>query len=320
MTSVPKKYRDRVDVEDAKPVESSPAIIPNENNSPVAEAKPAEPSPAVEKNPVEQAALKKRLEEMERAQKMGAAQAQPQPQPRAEPIAIDEPQRQQPQQPQSVEQIIATSGLPALVQNWLRQHPDLITDPAKNAQLQKAHHIAEYLTGGDVETPYYLQRLEETLGYRPKSNGNGAAQQPAVQPTSDHSRGQAYRPTQAAPVRQQQYAAPVSAPPTRENYSMSTGKPRNARVPLTEDERQIARNSGISDAEYERQKDRMNAMKVAGYIQDGRLQAIRYRESDASPTWPRSQILGAGERHDSGTIRQALIESIASERKWLSAT
>src|SRR5205807_3335031 len=137
----------------------------------------------------EQAALKKRLEEMNRAQEM--AQAQPQPQPRVEPIAIDEPQRQQPQQqPQSVEQIIASSGLPAIVQNWLRQHPDLITDPAKNAQLQKAHHIAEYLTGGDVETPFYLQRLEETLGWRPKSNGNGAAQQSAVQPTSDHSRGQ----------------------------------------------------------------------------------------------------------------------------------
>src|SRR2546430_3823245 len=203
MTSVPKKYRDRIDVEDAKPVVAEPPLPAAETKP--AETKPAEPSPAVEtKSPVEDAALRKRREEMNRAQEL--ARGQPQPQPRAEPIAIEpEPQRQQPQQqPQSVEQIIAASGLPALVQNWLRQHPDLITDRAKNAQLQKAHHIAEYLTGGDVGTPYYLQRLEETLGWRPKSNGNGAAQQSAVQPTSDHSRGQAYRPTQAAPVRQQQ--------------------------------------------------------------------------------------------------------------------
>jgi hypothetical protein len=271
MTSVPKKYRDRIDVEEAKPVVAEPP--PPAAETKPAETKPAEPSPAVEKNPVEQAALKKRLEEMERAQKMGAAQAQPQPQPRTGPIAIDEPQRQQPQQqPQSVEQIIQSSGLPALVQEWLRRHPDLITDPAKNAQLQKAHHITEYLTGGDVETPYYLQRLEETLGWRPKSNGNGAAQQQrVVQPPAQPAAQPPPQPRPAAPpVRQQQYAPPVSAPPTRETLSMATGKPRNARVPLTEDERQIARNSGISDAEYERQKDRMNAMKVAGYIQDGR--------------------------------------------------
>src|SRR6266446_6736179 len=138
MTSVPRKYRDRIYAEDAKPVVAEPPPSAAETKP---ETKPAEKP--VEKNPVEEAALLKRLQEMKRASE-AAAQAQPQPQPRVEPIAIeDEPK--QPQQ-QSVEQIIQSSGLPPVVQNWLRQHPDLITDPAKNAQLQKAHHIAEHLT------------------------------------------------------------------------------------------------------------------------------------------------------------------------------
>src|SRR2546430_7973921 len=120
MTSVPKKYRDRIESAEA-PAVATPQATAVEPSSSAAAAKPAE-QPAVEtKSPVEDAALRKRLEEMNRAQEL--ARGQPQPQPRTEPIAIEpEPQRQQPQQqPQSVEQIIQSSGLPALVQEWLRR-------------------------------------------------------------------------------------------------------------------------------------------------------------------------------------------------------
>src|SRR2546430_1922269 len=141
-------------------------------------------------------------------------------------------------------------------------------EPSSSAAAAKPAEQPAVETKSPVGDAALRKRLEETLGYRPKSNGNDAAQQRVVQPTAQPAQP-TYRPTQAAPVRQQQYAAPVSAPPTRETLSMATGRPRNSRVPLTEDERQIARNSGISDDEYERQKDRMIAMKVAGYI-DGR--------------------------------------------------
>jgi hypothetical protein len=261
MTSIPRKYRDRVDVEDAKPVVAEPPPLSAAETKPAETPKPAEKP--VEKNPVEEAALKARLAEMERAQKMAGAQPQ-QPQ-RAEPLAIeDEPK------PPSTEQIIANSGLPERMKAWLRAHPEYILDQAKNVQLHKMHTVAEYEAGGEWSDGFF-QRLDHfhLHGFKqPSLNGNGAAHQSAVQQPR-----QAYRPTQAAapPVRQQQYSGPpVSAPPTRETLSMATGRSVNRRVPLTEDERQIARSSGISDAEYEQQKDKMNAMKVAGYLQDGR--------------------------------------------------
>jgi hypothetical protein len=51
---------------------------------------------------------------------------------------------------------------------------------------------------------------------------------------------------------------------------MRTGHPVSRREPLTDDERQIARNTGISDEEYQRQKEKLQRLKREGVIQDGR--------------------------------------------------
>jgi hypothetical protein len=62
----------------------------------------------------------------------------------------------------------------------------------------------------------------------------------------------------------------MSAPPSREPASMSTGRPASRRVPLTAEQLEMAKASGITAEEYERQLIRMNQMKAAGALDDRR--------------------------------------------------
>jgi hypothetical protein len=48
------------------------------------------------------------------------------------------------QQPVTMEQIIADAQIPERAKNWLRQHPEYMIDPVKNARITKMHHVAEY--------------------------------------------------------------------------------------------------------------------------------------------------------------------------------
>lgn len=159
-----------------------------------------------------------------------------------------QPQQQQRPQPQNVEQAIADSGLPERAKTWLRAHPEYLQDPSKNQKLQSAHGLAY---DGDFSDRYF-NKMEELLDI--KSAGNGSA--PSVeQPKS------------------RQSAAPVSAPPTREAPSMSTGRtPHPTKVTLSADEREvastIAQSRNITQAEAERefakQKLRMMEEKKQG--------------------------------------------------------
>jgi hypothetical protein len=217
---------------------------------PPAEIKPVEP-PAVENavRAAESSALKARLAEMENAEGMVREAIQQQPQYAAEPIAIEqEPQ----EQPLTVEQIILSSGLPKRAQDWLLQHPEYVTDLAKNAQLQKLHHVAEY-QAGDAFTDMYYERLDRLLGLKPETNG--AAQPVHRQPVR-----------QSAPVRQQ-LAVPVSAPPHRDVPSLATGRSTNVRRPLTAEQREAARFSGISEREYQEQLEKYEFQKSTGMHQ-----------------------------------------------------
>src|SRR5215475_6018675 len=58
---------------------------------------------------------------------------------------------------------------------------------------------------------------------------------------------------------------PISAPPTRDVPSFSTGRPVSD-MRLTADEAQIARSLGITAEEYLAQKKRMHQLKAAGVI------------------------------------------------------
>jgi hypothetical protein len=140
---------------------------------------------------------------------------------------------------------------------------------------QPPPRAAEPQTGEEM-TPVYYDRMEQMLGLRqqppvgaegrPQSNGNGQVEsRPSAPPRNeappDHSRGQAPR---------RAMAAPVSAPPTREVPSMTTGRAPRHRAPLTADELQIAQQCGQTPEEYQQQKEKMQHLKQIGAIQDGR--------------------------------------------------
>jgi hypothetical protein len=264
MASLHRKYQDRIEVgprQEAPPVASPPAVTAAELPEPAADA--GKPPPTVEtESPAEKAgkdALRQRLQEMERAETL-TRQAQQPPQ-------HAEPQEPQQQEPPSLEDYIA--HLPPRVQGWYRKHPELATNPERAAQVQYCHHVARREVGSEFDDPYY-DRMESMLGLRqqppvgaegrPQSNGNGQTQhRPAAPP-----------PRNEAPPPRRAMSAPVSAPPTREVPSMSTGRAPRHRAPLTADELHIAQQCGQTPEQYQEQKEKMLHLKQIGAIQDGR--------------------------------------------------
>ncbi len=152
---------------------------------------------------------------------------------RQQPQRQQQPQQPQQQQPMTAEQIIANSELPSRAKDWLRKHSDYVTDPAKNAKLQKLHNVAEYQSGGEW-TDAYFDRMDVLLGFKPEKT-NGAGTQPNIR-----------------------QSAPVSAPISREAPSMTTGRaPTPTKVTLDRHQRevaaQIAQSRNISQAEAEKE-------------------------------------------------------------------
>jgi hypothetical protein len=237
---------------DAPPV----TTMPNETAAqppPAVDAKPPE-QPTVEPSAADQAAqsaLKARLQEMEQAERI-TREAVSHPQLATEP--------QEPQAP-TTEQILAASALPERAKNWLRQRPEYVTDPIKNARLVKMHNVAEYQAGGEF-TDSYFDRMEILLGLKQEAQPRQIQERPATQ--------QGNGAQHSSPARQQQRSVPMSAPPTRDVPSMSSGRPQSHRAPLTQAEHDIARSCGISPQEYAEQKEKMERMKAAGALQDGR--------------------------------------------------
>jgi hypothetical protein len=217
--------------------------------APLPEAiKTASPADEAGKNAIQQ-----RLSEMDNARRLSQ---QPQQSTESEPLAVgDEPQQL------TVEQAISASGLPQRMQQWLREHSEFVTDPAKNAQLQKLHNVAEYQAGGEW-TPLFFERLDELAGFKqPQPNGNGSAQRQAMP---------APRPT-PAPVRQQAPAVSYSAPPHRDVPTMRTGRSPSARTPLTQDELEVARSSGMTPEQYAKAKRMLTEQERIGpRARDGR--------------------------------------------------
>jgi hypothetical protein len=256
MASLRKRYADRIEASprwDEPPVTTAPteaAKLPE----PVTEPKP--PEPIVETSPAEEAgkaALRQRLEEMNRADQLQRQAAQQPPHAAAPPE----------QQPPTFEETIA--HLPERVQRWYRGNPEFLTDPEKAAQIQYAHHVARREVGEEGTEPYFA-RMEAMLGIAPRANGQ-AQHRPG--PIESRPTVTAPAPRHEAPPRQQQrQSAPVSAPPSREPASMSTGRPMTRRAPLTEAQREAARFSGISEQEYANKLELMERLRSAGQLDD----------------------------------------------------
>jgi len=244
MASIRKRYADRVD---APPVTAPPtgaAKLPD----PVVDAKPPE-MPATE-SPVDKAAkdaiaLQLRLREMERAEQLNREAVQQPP-----PQAAEPPQQQ--------------SAMPAHIEKWLAEHPQYCDRNDQIAQteisLATMKATRDGLTWNDDE---FLPSIERYLGIAPRSNGH-AEQRPIERPAP----APAAPPRYAAPPRQQRSTAPVSAPPSRDVPSFSTGRPQGGPVRLTPAQQEAARFSGISEQEYARQLVKMERMKASGEIDD----------------------------------------------------
>jgi hypothetical protein len=217
---------------------------------PVADTQQPEPIEKTESaaDAAAKSALRQRLAEMERAEQF----TRQSPQQAQQPLANEPPQ----QQPQSI---------PPNVQEWVNAHPDYFKDPVKAAELQLA--AAKCARAGlNWDHADFVPTVERYLGLA--SAGNGHAQERPA----EIERPPAAPVQRPAPVqRRQQYSGPpVSAPPTREAPSMATGRPVSARRPLTPEQREAARFSGVSEQKYQEQLEQMERLKAAGVLQDGR--------------------------------------------------
>jgi hypothetical protein len=239
MVSARRKYPGVAD-HTTEPVTTAPvsevAKAPDavEAPQPVEELEP-KPSPA---EAAASSAIQQRLEETKRAQHLVREQAA---QYAAEPETP-------PQMDERDQFEAAIQHLPPRIQTWYRNDPSWLTDPERNARLNYVHHVAVRETGG-VGTPEYFDRMEHMMGLREKS----------PEPSPERSR------TSAPAPRQQ--SAPVSAPPSRESASMSTGRPVG-RVSLTREESDLARSLGLTSQQYLDGKARMLREKSGGFHRD----------------------------------------------------
>src|SRR5262245_58085448 len=248
MASVRRKYQSQLAAKDESPVASTPQVAAE----PPPVAADATPPPPIEtKSPAEEAgkaALRQRLQEMERAEEINRE---------------DVHQQQQPQQQQQ------PPAMPAAVEKWLIEHPEY-TDP--NDHVAQAEIYTATLKcsrdGKDWDQPDFIPTLERHLGIAPAGNGR-VESKPTVQRVNDaeqrHSAPPPPAPRASTPPPRQ--SVPMSAPPTRDVPSMTTGRAHSHRAPLTADELQIAASSGQTPEQYQQQKERLQRLKQAGAIQ-----------------------------------------------------
>src|SRR5262245_43003029 len=182
--------------------DDGPPVLP----PPVTDAKVPD---AVESKPIEQretespvdaaasTAIKERLAEMERAEQLTRQQQQPSQ-------YASEP----PQQPE----------IPDHVKKWIDAHPQYFNDDIARMELDVAIRkcIRDRLTWNDDN---FIPNVERYLGIAPATNGQIERHKNIVHNENDipppRPSAPPREPMRASP-RQQQYSAPVSAPPTRE--------------------------------------------------------------------------------------------------------
>lgn len=155
-----------------------------------------------------------------------------------------ERRKNQPQQQnQTPEQFI--DQMPSLLpsqRDWLKAHTELVVNTNKNLRLQGAHAEAVDLNL-QPGTQKYFDHLETRLGYK--------------KPDADDEDDEV-----------DERAQIVSAPPSKQSTSPSTGRQANTtRITLTPEQREIARMSGISEIEYARGLQKLNDLKSNGGYQ-----------------------------------------------------
>ena len=150
----------------------------------------------------------------------------------------DQPTQQRPTVDQYIDQL--PNLLPSQ-RDWLRAHPDSLTDQRKNLKLQGAHVDAED-QGLRPGTQKYFTFLEERLGYKePAEEDDDVNNEDEPKPSA-------------------------SAPPSRNATNPGTGRSTSTRITLTPEQREIARLSGVDEITYAKNLQKMNDMKAQGLI------------------------------------------------------
>lgn len=166
--------------------------------------------------------------------------------------AQPEPQRAAPT-PVGLEQQIAT--LPDDAKNWLRKHPEFMSDNAKNKKISAAHIYLTENKGISAFTPAYFDALDTEFGFKTAA---------PVEPER-----------QAQPQRR---SMPVTAPVSRDVPTASGVRAPSSKMHLSAEERAIARSAFTA-------KDMSNEQKELLYAQNKRkLEKMR-----ANGQYPQSE-------------------------------
>lgn len=124
---------------------------------------------------------------------------------------------------------------------WIREHRDVVTDPAKSRRLSAAHNAAVDIEGLELDSDSYFSYIEQVMGYR----------QPEMQREDP------------APVQRHQPRVIASAPSS--SQSTPASGMRGNSITLTPAERETARAIGMTDKEY--------AINKMALIKEGKMSA-----------------------------------------------
>src|SRR5262249_36969593 len=236
MASLRKRYRpESANADREFPVQTAPSVAPAAEPPPVSEKQEPElPERLVESDPVKEAeqsaiSLQQRRKDMERAETLAS-----------EALTLQQRMAAEAQQQRR------TPEVPAHVQAWISAHPEYFNDQVKLAELQLA--TAKCARDGlGWEDPEFVPAVERHLGLKQEArlNGNGHDRPPPMSAPTP-------APAPRNPPRQQTYGGPpVSAPPTRDVPSWTSGRPASQPTRLTAEEVELARGLGISLEEYQ---------------------------------------------------------------------
>jgi len=147
--------------------------------------------------------------------------------------------------PPDFEQKVASLGVPDNAKSWLRQHPELVNDAAKNEELGAAHL---YLTKSKKMEPFsqaYFDALDNEFGFKAAP---AAAPAPEPEPQS-----------QQQPQRR---SIPMTAPVSRDVPTASGQRQASSKITLTAEQRQIARTSFTAPDMTNEQKELLYARNL----------------------------------------------------------
>ncbi len=152
-----------------------------------------------------------------------------------------EPKRETQAQQQSGDPLERTN-LPSTAKDWLRAHPEYLTDNRKNAKIQALHWDVVDEGHAPFSTEYF-ESLEQHLGLR-QAEQVERIQQPA------------------------QRTNIVSAPVSR-GVPNGTATRSNSKITLTAMQKEAAKMAGISETEYAKQLIKLNELKANGQYSGG---------------------------------------------------